>query len=204
MEALRDAAVLQKEYQRLLKSKTLSKKSLCDLCVPFRDKYSLSDVQTLRIARKEMELAEMLDLFDSAHHEVCGSAEDILTEYHSLYGEIVFPDKRHEGQSQIRREIYANPAGWMYSMNGLKWREAPMDIGKIDYPKAYFRRIPEGVTVGVSDEVKQHPGLFEYSNDNGYSWHTLTIDGFPSGHVWIYHGDHSATWFRRVFAVQAK
>lgn len=55
-----DAAELQKEYARLVATRKLSKKAMCDLCVPFRDKYHLTDLQTLRIARKEMDLPEMI------------------------------------------------------------------------------------------------------------------------------------------------
>lgn len=35
---------------------------MCALCVPFRDKYGLTDLQTLRIARQEMSLMEIVDL----------------------------------------------------------------------------------------------------------------------------------------------
>ena len=62
MDAMRDAAVMQEEYQRLMDEKKLSKKAMCDLCIPFRDKYGLTDLQTLRIARREMDLMEMVDL----------------------------------------------------------------------------------------------------------------------------------------------
>ena len=62
INALREAAVMQEEYQRLTAEKKLSKKAMCALCVPFRDKYGLTDLQTLRIARKEMSLMEMLQL----------------------------------------------------------------------------------------------------------------------------------------------
>ena len=63
INALREAAVMQEEYQRLTAEKKLSKKAMCALCVPFRDKYGLTDLQTLRIARKAMSLMEMLQLF---------------------------------------------------------------------------------------------------------------------------------------------
>ncbi len=63
INALREAAVMQEEYQRLTAEKKLSKKAICALCVPFRDKYGLTDLQTLRIAREEMSLMEMLQLF---------------------------------------------------------------------------------------------------------------------------------------------
>ena len=42
---------------------------LFTLCVPFRDKYGLSDLQTLRIARKEMSLMEMLQLLGLMEEE---------------------------------------------------------------------------------------------------------------------------------------
>ena len=64
INALREAAVMQEEYQRLTAEKKLSKKAMCALCVPFRDKYGLTDLQTLRIARKEMSLMERLQLLD--------------------------------------------------------------------------------------------------------------------------------------------
>ena len=62
MDAMREAAVMQEEYQRLVDDQKLTKKALCALCIPFRDKYGLTDLQTLRIARKEMDLIEMVDL----------------------------------------------------------------------------------------------------------------------------------------------
>lgn len=62
MDAMREAAVIQEEYQRLVDEQKLTKRSMCELCVPFRDKYGLTDLQTLRIARKEMDLMEMIDL----------------------------------------------------------------------------------------------------------------------------------------------
>lgn len=63
MNALREATVMQEEYRRLTAEKKLSKKAICALCVPFRDKYGLTDLQTLRIAREEMSLMEMLQMF---------------------------------------------------------------------------------------------------------------------------------------------
>lgn len=57
-------AEMQKQYQNLIDTKSLTKKALCDLCVPFRDKYGLTDLQTLMIARKEMGIPEIIDLFD--------------------------------------------------------------------------------------------------------------------------------------------
>ena len=62
MERIIEAVKLQQEYQKLVNNKKLSKKAMCELCIPFRDKYKLTDLQVLRIARKEMELSEIVDL----------------------------------------------------------------------------------------------------------------------------------------------
>lgn len=64
MSVMREAAQLQEAYQALVDEKRLSKRAMCSLCIPFRDKYGLTDLQTLRIARKEMELSEMVDLLE--------------------------------------------------------------------------------------------------------------------------------------------
>lgn len=64
MNIMREVAELQEEYQRLIDEKRLTKKAMCNLCIPFRDKYGLKDSQALRIARKEMDLSEMVDLLD--------------------------------------------------------------------------------------------------------------------------------------------
>lgn len=71
MDAMREATIMQKEYQRLVDERKLTKRAMCNLCVPFRDKYGLTDLQTLRIARKEMDLMEMVELLHpkEADHE---------------------------------------------------------------------------------------------------------------------------------------
>ena len=60
---LREIVELQKGYADLESGKVLfTKRNLCDLCVPFRDKYALNDDQVLRIARKRMDISEMIDV----------------------------------------------------------------------------------------------------------------------------------------------
>ena len=63
----KEASELQDNYQKLIDEKKLTKKAMCDLCVPFRDKYSLTDLQTLRIARREMDLSEMVALAERSN-----------------------------------------------------------------------------------------------------------------------------------------
>lgn len=83
MDAMREAAVMQEEYQRLVDEKRLSKKALCALCVPcvpFRDKYGLTDLQTLRIARREMDLMEMIDLLQPSDTALFEAIAEVVKE----------------------------------------------------------------------------------------------------------------------------
>lgn len=64
MSVMREVAELQQKYQALVDEKRLTKRAMCDLCIPFRDKYGLKDSKALRIARKEMDLSEMVDLLE--------------------------------------------------------------------------------------------------------------------------------------------
>lgn len=62
MEALKEIGKLQADYNKLVREKRLTKKAMCDLVIPFRDKYGLKDSDALRIARAEMSLSEIADL----------------------------------------------------------------------------------------------------------------------------------------------
>lgn len=55
---------LQKSYNSLIENRKLTKKAMCDLVIPFRDKYGLSDLQALMIARNEMSISEMSELLN--------------------------------------------------------------------------------------------------------------------------------------------
>ena len=55
---------LQKAYNSLIESGKLTKKAMCDLVIPFRDKYGLSDLQALMIARNEMPISEMAEVMN--------------------------------------------------------------------------------------------------------------------------------------------
>ena len=64
MVTIVEIAKLQEDYKALVAAKKLSKKAICDLCVPFRDKAGITDSQTLQIARSELSLSATL--------KVCG------------------------------------------------------------------------------------------------------------------------------------
>lgn len=48
---------IQQTYKKITKKST--KKDLCELMIPLRDKYHLTDKQVLSIARNELTLLEM-------------------------------------------------------------------------------------------------------------------------------------------------
>lgn len=62
MDAMREAAALRKKYQSFFEHSKVTKQMICDLRLLFRDKYGLTDQQTLTIARKQRRLEESLDL----------------------------------------------------------------------------------------------------------------------------------------------
>lgn len=57
---VREVVKIQEGYKELARTQQLTKKNICELVIPFRDRYGLTDLQALRIARKEMDLAEIL------------------------------------------------------------------------------------------------------------------------------------------------
>lgn len=61
---LNEIVELQKSYQKLLDSKKLTKRAMCELVVPFRDKYGLSDLEALKIARNELTLSEISEFIN--------------------------------------------------------------------------------------------------------------------------------------------
>lgn len=62
MLKIKDIIDLQESYEELVKTKTLSKRKLCELCIPFRDRFGLTDIEVLRIARNEITLKEIQEL----------------------------------------------------------------------------------------------------------------------------------------------
>lgn len=56
---MNDITDLQTNYQMLIDEKRLTKKAMCDLVIPFRDKYKLKDSQALQVARDELTIAEI-------------------------------------------------------------------------------------------------------------------------------------------------
>lgn len=64
MLKIKDIIDLQESYEELVNTKTLSKRKLCEICIPFRDKFGLTDIEVLRIARNEISLKEIQELIE--------------------------------------------------------------------------------------------------------------------------------------------
>lgn len=69
MLKIKDIIDLQESYKELVKTKTLSKRKLCEICIPFRDKFGLTDIEVLRIARNEISLKEIQELIEKVGGE---------------------------------------------------------------------------------------------------------------------------------------
>lgn len=50
---------LQKEWEILKQSGNMTKEKICDLCVPFRYQFNLTELEVLKLARNEMPLKEI-------------------------------------------------------------------------------------------------------------------------------------------------
>lgn len=118
--------------------------------------------------------------------------------YKHTYGDIIFPcdELRDTVKGQRRLWTYTNLSNYIYSYDGIHWANPPANIEDIDYKHALFRVRPFDVTLGVTDAVKKCPAAYQYSADNGYSWHTVRNPEHNTD--WIYHGKHEDTWFRKL------
>lgn len=59
---LKEIAELQRNYRTLVEDRELSKKALCSLCIPFRDKYHLKDSEAIGIARGDYTNSEIVEM----------------------------------------------------------------------------------------------------------------------------------------------
>lgn len=61
---MKEIGELQDNYKKLVSENRLSKKAMCELIIPFRDKYGLSDLQALQIARAELSISDICTIFN--------------------------------------------------------------------------------------------------------------------------------------------
>lgn len=104
---LKELAELQQKYSRL-ENTTMTKKSLCDLIIPFRDKYGLSDGEALRIARREFSLKQI---------------EELMKNPKQTNGDTVRTRNDHELAESIMHFICDINEGVEYSDNPNDWFE---------------------------------------------------------------------------------
>lgn len=63
-DLMNDVAELQRGWNELQFSGYMTKKAMCDLVIPFQDKYGLQDSLALQIARAELSITEINDLLN--------------------------------------------------------------------------------------------------------------------------------------------
>lgn len=59
---MKDIAEVQKNYHKIFDEERVTKKAICELVIPFRDKYKLTDLQALQIVRDELSISEINEL----------------------------------------------------------------------------------------------------------------------------------------------
>ncbi len=69
MEIIKDIATLQEKWEELIDNGKLTRKAMCDLCIPFRDKYKLKDSQVLQIARQEVSIETICEWLGDKNNE---------------------------------------------------------------------------------------------------------------------------------------
>lgn len=72
IEIVKEIGKLQMDYDDLRLDGKLTKKAMCDLVIPFRDKYGLSDKDALAIARNEMHIDEMAKVIEDGFKKKFG------------------------------------------------------------------------------------------------------------------------------------
>lgn len=60
---LREIGDIQDEYRKLVKTR-MTKQDLCNLVIPFRDRYGFTDSEALSIVRDQITISEMVQLFE--------------------------------------------------------------------------------------------------------------------------------------------
>ena len=65
VEILKEIGKLQTDYNYLKLNDNFTKKTMCDLVIPFRDKYHLSDRDALAIARNEISVSEIAKIIEN-------------------------------------------------------------------------------------------------------------------------------------------
>lgn len=90
---LKEVGELQKSYENL--KKNMTKQAMCDLVVPFRDKYNLSDKDALAIARNELGIIDIAEVLEAGLRRLFWkqAQEQTKAEYEEEYGEGSWEDR---------------------------------------------------------------------------------------------------------------
>ena len=66
LRLIKEIGCLQENYKKLLTGGKMTKKAMCDLVIPFRDKYRLTDIDALSIARNEKSFNEVAKILEKS------------------------------------------------------------------------------------------------------------------------------------------
>ena len=103
-EFIQDTIKIQKEYKKLKNSKKLTKKAICDLVVPFRDKYNLSDLDALMLTREEKDLTETMELWKKIYLTNTRGKRSQINVYDDAYDKLDDCPGNKKYLSQMRKK----------------------------------------------------------------------------------------------------
>ena len=131
-------ADLQNQYNSLMKH-GMTKKQLCDLVIPFRDRWELTDKQALAIARGEMSLqdAAMLMAHNDEHY--------LLSVLKTLHSEAPMPWK-------VRGDDLSS---YIYDAKGHVVCGGENSEGRVDYSDPWVEPLIEMTEVFYGMEMKK-------------------------------------------------
>lgn len=118
MELLKEIAALQTEYERLKNSGKMTKKAICDLVIPFRDKYHLSDKDALAIAQNKVSIAQMVTLLEAGLNRIVQSNKEKMVDVRTVQLQKLDFEKQDQVckscKSPLKRLIYDRLSEGLY------------------------------------------------------------------------------------------
>lgn len=148
---------LQEGYANIIKSGDLSKKAICDLVIPFRDRHGLSDLHALMVARKELSLKDLVEMLDGGKNTKEMSEKDITTPiergwYLCRYVSCSTTHYDEETGKQLYRDCECIAA--LLYWDGDMWLVRPDSYTVIDNNKVLgWQYVPEGYQI-FQEKVK--------------------------------------------------
>lgn len=129
-------------------------------------------------------------LYRLKEFEDTGMEPSVFKAYKRYFGDVVIP-----GDTSQLYDVFKNHKLYMYSLDGVHWKKVPYDIIEKYNKHLIFRKIPCGVTIGITDEIHNSPEKYLFSKDIGHTWEPLINDKGKVNNK-ILSGNCEYIWFK--------